>query len=68
MCCCVYLQAQKHWAQLYRQVQHSALAWDGPLGRCARLLADIAQHSPDVVALQEVDHFSDFWTALSALG
>lgn len=45
-----------------------ALAWGGPGGRCARLLAEIGRHAPDVVALQEVDRFQDIWTALSAAG
>ena len=61
-------QAQKHWAQLYRGVPQGALAWGGPGGRCARLLAEIGRHAPDVVALQEVDRFQGMWTALSAAG
>jgi hypothetical protein len=66
LCCAP--QAQKHWAQLYRGVPRGALAWGGPVGRCARLLAEIGRHAPDVIALQEVDRFQDIWTALSAAG
>jgi hypothetical protein len=65
---CCAPQAQKHWAQLYRGVPRGALVWGGPAGRCARLLAEIARHAPDVIALQEVDRFQDIWTALSAAG
>jgi hypothetical protein len=61
-------QAQKHWAQLYRRVPRGALEWDGPAGRGARLLAEVARRAPDVVALQEVDRFQELRAALAALG
>lgn len=69
MCCTpAPLQAQKHWAQLYRQVPPSVLEWSGRSGRCARLLAEIRRHKPDVMTLQEVDHMTHFEAGLSKLG
>lgn len=61
-------QAQKHRAQLYRQVPPSVLEWSGRDGRGERLLAEIGRHLPDVLTLQEVDHMSGFQTGLARLG
>uniref|UniRef100_A0A1D2ADJ9 Endonuclease/exonuclease/phosphatase domain-containing protein n=1 Tax=Auxenochlorella protothecoides TaxID=3075 RepID=A0A1D2ADJ9_AUXPR len=57
--------AHEFGAHLYRGTSAHELAWDR---RCAAFLKEIEAHSPDVLCLQEVDHFTQLKRELAARG
>jgi hypothetical protein len=57
--------AADHAAELYSTVPGQAIEWPR---RAALLAAEVAHWRPDVVCMQEVDHFADLEAALGAHG
>ena len=62
--CCVW-QATAHGELLYQQVPSWCLKWNY---RWPGLLAEIVHYKPDVMSLQEVDHFDELAARLEPLG
>ena len=60
-----YLQATAHGELLYQQVPTWCLKWNY---RWPGLLAEIVHYKPDVMSLQEVDHFEELAQRLEPLG
>ena len=58
-------QATAHGELLYQQVPHWCLNWNY---RWPGLLAEIVHYKPDVMSLQEVDHFDELASRLGPLG
>ena len=59
------MQAIGHAGELYKAVPKWCLAWEH---RRAGLLAEIAHWQPDLLCLQEVDHWEDFQHELGLHG
>lgn len=58
-------QATAHGELLYQQVPTWCLKWNY---RWPGLLAEIVHYKPDVMSLQEVDHFDELASRLEPLG
>lgn len=59
------LQAQSHQGELYRRTPPEQLDWARRWGLMA---AEIQHHAPDLVCLQEVDHWDSVAADMSQLG
>ena len=63
--CVAVRQATAHGELLYQQVPSWCLKWNY---RWPGLLAEIVHYKPDVMSLQEVDHFDELAARLEPLG